>query len=157
MSGYLIAEVAQRTGFSTSALRFYEQSGLVRPGRTPAGYRRYDDEHLDTLAFIGRAKGFGLTLDEITELVGLLGQDQCAPVQDRLRALVDTKIAEAERRIAELSSFTDELRRVAATLERHTPLGPCDDTCGCTTDTTAAAPVTFTPGAARAMSDVTVS
>ena len=107
MSGYLIAEVAQRTGFSTSAVRFYEQSGLVRPGRTPAGYRRYDDEHLDTLAVIGRAKGFGLTLDESTELLGLLGQDQCAPVQDRLKALVDTKIADAERRIAELSSFTE--------------------------------------------------
>jgi DNA-binding transcriptional MerR regulator len=156
MSGYLIAEVAQRTGFSTSALRFYEQNGLVRPGRTPSGYRRYDDEHLETLAFIGRAKGFGLTLDEITELLGLLDQDQCAPVQDRLKDLVDTKIAEAARRIAELSSFTDELRRVAATLDNHTPDGPCDDTCGCTTDTHAAT-LTLMPGARRAVPDTTVS
>ena len=142
MTGYLISEVAQRTGFSTSALRFYEQSGLVRPGRTEAGYRRYDDDHLDTLAFIARAKGLGLSLEEITELLGLLGQDRCAPVQHRLKDLVADRIADADRRITELTLLATELRRVAASLEEHTPDGPCDDSCGCTSPTTGAV-VTF--------------
>lgn len=134
MDGYSISQVAERTGFPPTTLRFYEQSGLVRPSRTPAGYRTYDDTHIELLSFIGRAKGFGLSLEEITELLGLLGDDECAPVQGRLRDLVDTKIADAQTKIAELEGFTTELRRVAAALGTHTPAGPCDDTCGCTTD-----------------------
>ena len=134
MDGYSISQVAERTGFPPTTLRFYEQSGLVRPARTPAGYRCYDDTHIELLSFIGRAKGFGLSLEEITELLGLLGDDECAPVQGRLRDLVDTKIADAQAKVAELEAFTAELRRVAAALGTHTPAGPCDDTCGCTTD-----------------------
>ena len=134
MDGYSISQVAERTGFAPTTLRFYDQAGLVRPTRTPAGYRRYDDTHLEMLSFIGRAKGFGLSLGEIAELLGLLGDDECAPVQGRLRELVDAKITDAQRRIAELEVFTAELRRVVATLDTHTPVGRCDDTCGCTTD-----------------------
>ncbi len=134
MDGYSISQVAERTGFPPTTLRFYEQSGLVRPARTPAGYRTYDDTHIELLSFIGRAKGFGLSLDEITELLTLLGDDECAPVQGRLRDLVDAKIANAQAKIAELEGFTAELRRVAATLGTHTPAGPCDNACGCTTD-----------------------
>src|SRR5690606_10558933 len=69
-----------------------------------------------------------------TELLGLLGDDECAPVQGRLRDLVHAKIADAQTKIAELEGFTTELRRVAAALGTHTPAGPCDDSCGCTTD-----------------------
>lgn len=143
MDGYSISQVAERTGFPATTLRFYEQSGLVRPERTPAGYRCYDDTHIELLSFIGRAKGFGLSLEEITELLGLLDGDECAPVQGRLRDLVDTKIADAHARTIELQAFTAELRRFADTLEAHTADGPCDDTCGCTTDNqrTVAAPV----------------
>lgn len=134
MDGYSISEVAERTGFPATTLRFYEQTGLVRPARTPAGYRCYDDGHVELLTFIGRAKGFGLSLEEITELLALLGDDECAPVQGRLRDLVDAKIADAQAKLVELEVFTAELRRVAATLGTHTPDGRCDDACGCTTD-----------------------
>jgi MerR family copper efflux transcriptional regulator len=134
MDGYSISQASERTGFPPSTLRFYEQSGLVRPNRTPTGYRSYDDGHLEVLAFIGRAKGFGLALDEITELLSLLDEEQCAPVQDRLRDLVGAKITDAQERIAELVAFTAELQRVSATLTHHTPDGPCDDACGCTSD-----------------------
>lgn len=140
MDGYSISQVAERTGFPPTTLRFYEQSGLLSPARTEAGYRCYDDTHLELLSFIGRAKGFGLSLDEITELLGLLGDDECAPVQGRLRDLVDAKIADAQAKVAELEAFTAELRRVAASLGVQTPAGPCDDTCGCTTDNQADGP-----------------
>jgi MerR family transcriptional regulator, copper efflux regulator len=134
MDGYSISQVAERTGFPPSTLRFYEQHGLVRPDRTPSGYRAYDDRHIELLAFIGRAKGFGLSLEEITDLLSLLDEDNCEPVQTRLRELVDAKIADAHVRIGELTAFTDELQRVASTLNGPTPDGPCDDTCGCTSD-----------------------
>jgi len=136
MNGYSIAQAAGRTGFSASALRYYERSGLVHPARTAAGYRSYDDAQVERLSFIGRAKGLGLSLDEINDLVSLLDQDQCEPVQGRLRALVDAKVADAQARIAELVAFTGELQRVSATLDQHTPDGPCDDACGCTSEPT---------------------
>jgi len=135
MDGCTISDAAARTGFSSSALRFYEQAGLIAPGRSPAGYRTYTEGHLDTLRFIGRAKGFGLTLEEITEVLPLLGDGEaCAPVQQRLRDLVDRKIDEAQHRVADLIGFTAELQRAASVLSRHTPDGPCDDQCGCTTE-----------------------
>lgn len=150
MDGLSISKVAERTGFPASTLRFYEQSGLVRPSRTESGYRSYGERDLEVLSFIGRAKSFGLSLEEITELLALLDEDRCAPVQGRLRALLDDKVAEARCRIAELEAFTTELQQVAATLDEHTPDGPCDDACGCTTDPhrTATVSMTTTRGAA---------
>lgn len=156
MDGYSISQVAERTGFPATTLRFYEQSGLVRPARSPAGYRCYDDTHIELLSFIGRAKGFGLSLDEITELLALLGDDECAPVQGRLRDLVDAKIADAQAKVAELEGFTAELRRVAAALGTHTPAGPCDDTCGCTTDEPDAVHQPVVLGVRRAAPDAPV-
>ena len=152
MAGYSISQVAARTGFPPTTLRFYEQAGLVVPGRTPAGYRSYVDVDIELLAFIGRAKGFGLSLEEIAELLGLLAEERCAPVQGRFRDLVDTKIAEAQGKITELQAFTVEMRRVAMALANHTPDGPCDDTCGCTTEpracgTAAVEPTTRRTGA----------
>jgi DNA-binding transcriptional MerR regulator len=133
MDGYSISQVAERTGFSRSALRFYEQHGLVQPDRTPSGFRSYDDLHVEQLGFIGRAKGFGLSPDEITDLLALLDEDRCSPVQDRLRTLIAAKIDDAECRVTELVAFAAELRRVASTLG-PAPAGPCDGTCGCVTD-----------------------
>jgi DNA-binding transcriptional MerR regulator len=134
MDGYSISQVAEQTGFTASALRFYEDSGLVRPARTPAGYRTYDDRDVERLRFVGRAKGLGLSLVEITELLALLDDDRCEPVQDRLRNLVQSKLVDAHERIAELAVFAAELDAFAASLGLHTPDGPCNDDCGCTTD-----------------------
>ncbi len=83
MDGFSISQAAERTGFSASTLRFYEQSGLVQPTRTPAGYRSYGESDVAQLAFVGRAKGLGLSLDEITELLGLLDDDRCGCTTDR--------------------------------------------------------------------------
>lgn len=149
MDGYSISQVTEHSGFPASTLRFYEKVGLVQPARTSAGYRSYDDGHIELLAFIGRAKGLGLSLDEISDLLPLLDDARCGPVQSRLRDLIDVKISEAQERVAELIAFTAELQRVAATLAHNTPDGPCDETCGCKTDQ-APAPTTggfLTPAA----------
>ena len=84
MSTYTIGETARRSGFSASALRYYEDIGLVDPsGRTDSGYRLYDDEALGRLAFIARAKQLGCSLEEITDLVGIWDGQRCGPVQHR--------------------------------------------------------------------------
>jgi MerR family copper efflux transcriptional regulator len=152
---YQIADAARRSGFAASTLRYYEEIGLLRPaGRTAGGYRAYDDADLDRLAFIGRAKQLGCTLDEIAELLVAWEGQRCEPVQNRLRQLVDSKLDDAERRSAELTAFTAQLQQAAATLGIHTPSGACDADCGCLAP--AAAPVMVTLGRA-ATSEVPIA
>jgi MerR family redox-sensitive transcriptional activator SoxR len=60
-----IGEVADRSGVATSALRFYEEVGLIRSVRTDAGHRRYPRAVLRRVAFIIFAQKIGLSLEEI--------------------------------------------------------------------------------------------
>jgi len=129
---YRISQLAERTGFSASTLRFYEQAGLL-PGtaRTPGGYRTYDERAVARLRFIARAKQLGLPLDEIRELAAVWDAGVCAPVQGRLATLVEARITEVQARISELTEFLTQLVSARAVFGRHTPDGPCDPGCGC--------------------------
>jgi MerR family transcriptional regulator, copper efflux regulator len=127
-----IGEVAERSGFAASTLRYYEELGLVTPAsRTGAGYRRYDERALDRLAFIARAKQLGCTLDEIADLAAVWGTEPCGPVQRRIHELLTGKLRETERRIAELEALAVELRGVASKLAAAGPPPdePCSDAC----------------------------
>lgn len=131
-TGYQIKDVAERSGFTPTALRYYEEIGLLpEPERTPAGYRVYDDRTLDRLRFIARAKQLGCTLDEIAELTTAWEGGRCGPIQDRLRSVVADKRAQARAQVAVLTALSADLQRAAAALERHRPAGACDDRCGC--------------------------
>ena len=131
---YRIAEIARLSGFSPSALRYYEQAGvLAAPERTPAGYRLYNERDVERLRLIARAKDRGCTLDEIRELIQAWDSDECEPVKHRLRALVDDKVAEIETHLAEQTAFANQLRATARTLAGRPLDGPCGDSCGCTT------------------------
>ena len=60
-----IGEVARRSGYPQSALRYYEREGLVRTTRTSGGQRRYERSVLRRLAFIRAARTIGVGLDEV--------------------------------------------------------------------------------------------
>lgn len=67
-----VSEVARRSGFAASALRYYEREGLIRATRTGGGQRRFERGVLRRLAFIRAARNVGLSLEEIrVELAGL--------------------------------------------------------------------------------------
>ena len=135
MSMLRIAEVAERSGFSPPTLRYYGSIGLLPPAeRAVNGYRVYDDRTLDRLAVIARAKQLGCSLDEIAEILAANGAGHCAPVQARLSHLLAGKIADAQTRIAELTTLVADLQRTAAALSSYTPDGPCDERCGCLGD-----------------------
>ena len=107
----LIGEVAQRSGLSAKALRYYESVGLIEPaGRTPAGYRTYDDTVLERLAFIRSAQALGLTLGEIRGITNLrdTGIVPCAHVVELLRERAE----DVDRTIRELRELRVELRRL---------------------------------------------
>lgn len=67
-----IAEVAKRSGFPSSALRFYEKQGLIASSRTAGGQRRYERSTLRRLAFIRAARNVGLSLDEVAAALATL-------------------------------------------------------------------------------------
>ena len=60
-----VGEVAQRSSFAPSALRYYEHEGLIRSQRTTGGQRRYERNVLRRLAFVRAARNVGLSLDEV--------------------------------------------------------------------------------------------
>lgn len=145
MRSYTIGETAERSGFSASALRYYEGIGLVAPAqRTAAGYRLYDDHTLGRLAFVARAKQLGCTLDEITDLIGVWDGQRCGPVQKRFHDLVTAKLAAVDRQVAELTALRDQLRHAAAMLAGPALDGPCDDDCACAALDTALGPIALT-------------
>jgi DNA-binding transcriptional MerR regulator len=126
-----ITTVARQTGVPASTLRYYDRLGLLESvGRGPNGYRQYDDRAADRLRFIARAKDLGCSLEEIALLMAAF-DDDCADVQAPLRALVDDKIALAQRRIAELEAFTVQLEEARHALVAEAATGPCGPGCAC--------------------------
>jgi DNA-binding transcriptional MerR regulator len=64
-----IGQVAQKTGLSVDAIRFYEKPGLLpRTSRTQSGYRLYQEREIADLEFIQKAQRLGFSLAEIREL-----------------------------------------------------------------------------------------
>lgn len=98
-----VSEVAERSGFAPSALRYYERKGLISAERTDGNQRRYDRAVLRRLAFIAAARHVGLTLDEVRGALGLL-PDQRTPtkadwsrISRSWRERLDDEIAALER------------------------------------------------------------
>jgi MerR family redox-sensitive transcriptional activator SoxR len=98
-----IGEVARRSGVAASALRFYEQRGLIASERAGSGHRRYPRSVLRRVAFIVFAQRIGLTLDEIGTELAKLPPDRAPTRRDWSRlssgwsARIDGRIAELER------------------------------------------------------------
>jgi MerR family redox-sensitive transcriptional activator SoxR len=98
-----IGEVSRRSGVAASALRFYEERGLLRSERAGSGHRRYPRPVLRRIAFIVFAQRIGLTLDEIGAELAKLPPDRAPTRRDWSRlsrgwtARIDARIAELER------------------------------------------------------------
>jgi len=98
-----IGEVAERSGVAASALRFYEERGLIASDRTEAGHRRYARAVLRRVAFIVFAQRVGLSLEEIGAELARLPADRTPSRRDWSRlssgwsARIDERIAELQR------------------------------------------------------------
>jgi DNA-binding transcriptional MerR regulator len=117
-----IGELARRTGVPATALRYYEQLGLLpEPGRTDSGYRIYGEDALDRLAFVRAAQAVGLTLAEVRQVLGVrdAGEAPCRVVTN----LIDQRHAEVKAKIVELTRLEREL---AGLLARAANLQPRD-------------------------------
>ncbi|MCU1426021.1 MAG: putative transcriptional regulator, MerR family [Actinomycetia bacterium] len=123
MSERSIGELASAGGVSVETVRYYERRGLLpAPPRTPAGYRKYDDDALWRLQFVGRAKELGFTLSEIRELLGAGTSGSGAAVDDVLVAARD-KLTEVGERLTRLTTLQCRLRQLVETCENGDSFG----------------------------------
>ena len=98
-----IGEVAARTGLSVSAIRFYEDKGLVESIRSRGGQRRFLRAEIRRLSFVLIAQQLGLSIAEIAEVLATLPQRRTPNAADwtrisrAIRGRIDARIAELER------------------------------------------------------------
>ncbi len=98
-----ISEVSRRSGVAASALRFYEERGLIKSERAGSGHRRYPRPALRRIAFIVFAQRIGLTLKEIGAELAKLPEDRVpegkdwAKLSGRWTGRIDERIAELQR------------------------------------------------------------
>src|SRR3954449_4764103 len=103
MTELTIGDLAERSGIATSAIRYYEERGLVRSRRTTGNQRRYARPELRRLAFIRTAQRVGLSLEEIERALATLPSNRTPTKADwsRLsrswRPRLDAQIAQLQR------------------------------------------------------------
>ena len=131
-----IGEVSRRSGVAASALRFYEERGLISSERAGSGHRRYPRSVLRRIAFVVFAQRIGLTLDEIGMELAKLPPDRAPTRRDWSRlsgkwtTRIDQRIAELERLRAGLTEcigcgcLSLERCRLANPGDRAAGLGP---------------------------------
>lgn len=126
---FYIGGLSRRTGVPAQTIRYYEQLGLLpEPPRTESSYRLYSTEHEERLRFIQQAKMFQLSLDEVKSIIDLKeqGERPCEHVVD----LIARRLADLDRRIAEMIRFRDSLAERYEWM-KSAATGECDGTvCG---------------------------
>jgi MerR family transcriptional regulator, redox-sensitive transcriptional activator SoxR len=105
---FTVSELAQRSGFAASAIRFYETQGLITASRTAGGQRRFERQMLRRLAFIRAARNVGLSLDEVASALRRLPDGRTPTRADWARLSKDWR-ARLDDQIAGLMALRDNL------------------------------------------------
>lgn len=103
-----IGELARRSGLATSALRFYEERGLIRAERDSGGRRRFARSMLRRVAFIQAGQRVGLSLQEIAQALAILPENRTPNRADWAELSMAWR-GRLERQIWELERLRDEL------------------------------------------------
>jgi MerR family transcriptional regulator, copper efflux regulator len=123
-----IGELAAATGLAPSAIRFYEQSGLLPAAeRSANGYRSYPADAVDRLRYIQLAQALGFTLDALrANLVTRAAQSQ-QEIHDDLLQRLDARLVEIDHMLATLRAQRKDLLAVRAQMEASWAEGECMD------------------------------
>ena len=105
---FTVGQIADRAGLAASAVRWYEQQGLIRSTRTPGGARRYPRSVLRRLAFVRAAQNVGLSLAEIRAALDTLPDERTPTAQDWARLSAGWR-ARLDEQIAALTQLRDGL------------------------------------------------
>jgi len=102
-----IKEVAERSGLPRKTIRYYEEIGLVRPQRSDNGYRAFRETDLHKLAFLGRARALGFSIEDCRMLLSLYEDETRASAQ--VKAIAQEHLAEIEHKIGQLKEMRQTL------------------------------------------------
>lgn len=107
-TSYSIGRLAREAGVPISTVRFYERRGILRPdGRTRANYRRYSADALEKLRLIRTAQNIGLSLKDVTEVLGLLNEAGC-PCHE-IEQVLRKRLCEVREKIRDLRKLEKAL------------------------------------------------
>lgn len=104
-----IGDVARRSGLPAKTIRYYEDIGLIRPKRSENGYRSFRESDLHKLAFLGRARALGFTIEDCRTLVALY--------EDEARESAQVKHI-AEEHLRQIDDKIPQLQSMRATLDK---------------------------------------
>jgi MerR family redox-sensitive transcriptional activator SoxR len=100
--GLTIGYVSARTGLPGSAIRYYEDAGLVAPDRNPSGHRRYTRADIRRLSFVMISQGLGFSIAEIRNALATLPKDRApnkrdwARISQKFGAVLDARIEQMQ-------------------------------------------------------------
>jgi DNA-binding transcriptional MerR regulator len=114
---FTISELAAQLAISPSSIRFYEEKGLIRPGRTSGNQRLYTKKDRTRMKLILRGKRLGFSLDEIAEMIGLADSSMSEVSQiEKSLVYAGRKLEEIEQRKIELALLEEDILSVRAVL-----------------------------------------
>lgn len=117
-----IGEVAKRAGLPAKTIRYYEDIGLIRPMRDSNGYRSFRERDFHKLAFLGRARTLGFSIEDCRALLALY--------EDESRASSDVKKIALEH-LEQIDEKLSQLTEMRATLARLVTACAGDDRPDC--------------------------
>ncbi|MBY4891865.1 Cu(I)-responsive transcriptional regulator [Jannaschia sp. EhC01] len=108
-----IKDVAEAAGLSAKTIRYYEDIGLIRPGRGANGYRDFSAQDLHKLAFLGRARALGFSIADCRVLLALY--EDAGRSSAEVKAVAETHLAEIDAKIEALTDMRATLSHLVET------------------------------------------
>ncbi|SFS22354.1 Cu(I)-responsive transcriptional regulator [Yoonia litorea] len=108
-----IGEVSERSGLPAKTIRYYEDIALVRPLRSANGYRSFRESDIHKLAFLGRARALGFSIEDCRILLDLYEDKSRESAQ--VKAVAEGHLTEIDNKIAQLKSMRETLSQLIET------------------------------------------
>jgi Cu(I)-responsive transcriptional regulator len=103
-----IGQAAKKAGLPAKTIRYYEDIGLVKPGRDTNGYRAFVETDIHKLTFLARARALGFSIEDCRDLLALW-EDKSRASSD-VRQIAEEHLTQIETKIADLQDMRDTLR-----------------------------------------------
>ncbi len=107
-TGLTIGQIADRTGLAPSAIRYYEEEGIVHPHRTDTGQRRYERADIRRLSFVMISQSLGFSISEIRDALNSLPSHR-TPSKSDWQAISEKFRTDLDARIAQMTKLRDRL------------------------------------------------
>ncbi|MEO9336783.1 Cu(I)-responsive transcriptional regulator [Mesorhizobium sp. SB112] len=105
-----IGDASSRSGLPAKTIRYYEDIGLLKPGRAENSYRDYSDADIHRLKFLQRSRSLGFSVEECRQLLSLYGDTHRESAD--VKAIASLKLSEIDRKIAELMELRGTLQHL---------------------------------------------